>query len=245
VEKFDLDRANPWMPTAAYREDPAVFSLPGVIKINGRSPGTASFKSVHPDRLRFEVPSGEAGWAGMKKASWRSIFETQPRRSLDGRVSSRMLFNSISQGRKTGSRWKALDLALFQSFLPAELNLKGKNSGISSGMVSGSRFEAEGKQSFRSPGSLAGKPEAFFHKTGAPRPTSHGGDSSRESEFEVLRSRNPERILSSSPFGPLFPLYHPGRPFRLSVQGQLRENGLLSRLYPERLQESRERSSWP
>ena len=124
--------------------------------------------------------------------------------------------------------------------MPGELILKGKNSGtVTGGWFPGSRFEAAGKTRVS---------QAEFHWKGSAKPISIPVKSA-EADFdwrgEAIRGN---LNLTSAEHGTLkggfllplsarfSPSFIPEGPLKISVQGQLQENGFLSSLYPEWIQ---------
>jgi translocation and assembly module TamB len=245
-QDVDLTRANPWIPAGRVSgQSSGSFSARGQ-KGGWQISGNSRFKGlfVH-DRLSFEVPSGQVqvDWNGKGLLATTSLKLNQGA-TLDGKVSSPDPFQfDLPRQGKLEARWNALDLGLFHSLLPAELALKGKNSGtVTGGWLPGSRFEAAGKTRVS---------QAEFQWKGSAKPISIPVKSA-EADFdwrdEAIRGN---LNLTSAEHGTLkggfllplsarfSPSFMPQGPLNISAQGQLQENGILSGLYPERLKNSR------
>jgi translocation and assembly module TamB len=245
-QKVDLSRANAWMPSGRISGESSGSFTALDQKDGWQISGVSHFKgTVAQDRLSFEVPSGQVqlDWNGKGLLATTALKLNQGG-SLDGKISSPETFQfNFPRKGKLEARWKALDLALFQSLLPEDLILKGKNSGnLTGGWFPGWRFEASGK-------TQVSQAQVFWE--GSPNPFSISLPTS-EADFTWRgESIQGNLILKSSDHGtlkgtfllPLSARFSPSfiseGPFKVSVQGQLRENGLLSRLYPDRVQKSR------
>jgi autotransporter translocation and assembly factor TamB len=245
-EDVDLARGNSWIPAGRVTgQSSGSFSARGQ-KGGWRISGNSRFKGFFAhDRLSFGVPSGQVqvDWNGKGLLAETSL-KLHQGVILEAKVSSPDSFQfDLPREGKLEARWNALDLGLFHSLLPAELALKGKNSGtVTGGWFPGSRFEAAGKTRVS---------QAEFHWKGGAKPISIPLKSA-EADFdwrgeEIRGNLN----LNSAEHGALkggfllplsarfSPSFAPEGLFEISVQGQLQENGLLSRLYPEWIQKSR------
>jgi autotransporter translocation and assembly factor TamB len=245
-QDVDLARANPWLPAGRLSgQSSGSFSAWGQ-KSGWQISGNSLFKGTFAhDRLSFEVPSGQVqvDWNEKGLLATTSLKLNQGA-TLDGKLSSPEAFQfDLPREGKLEARWKEMDLGLFHSLLPGELIIKGKNSGTFTGAwFPGSRFEADGKTRVS---------QAEFHWKGSPKPISILLNAA-EAEFawrgEALQGN---LNLISADHGTLkglfllpvsagfSPSFVPGGPLKISVQGELQENGLLSRLYPEWIQKSR------
>jgi len=245
-QDVDLTRANPWIPAGRVSgQSSGSFSARGQ-KGGWQISGNSRFKGFFAhDRLSFEVPSGQVSvdWNGKGLLAATSLKLNQGA-TLEGKVSSPDPFQfDLPRQGKLEARWNALDLGLFHSLLPGDLICKGKNSGtLTGGWFPGSRFEAAGKTRVS---------QAEFHWKGNAKPISIPLKSA-EADFdwrgEAIRGN---LNLTSAEHGALkgevllplpasfSPSFIPQGHLKISVQGQLQENGLLSRLYPEWIQKSR------
>ena len=245
-QNVDLTRANPWIPAGRVSgQSSGSFSARGQ-KGGWQISGNSRFKGTFAhERLSFEVPSGQVqvDWNGNGLLAATSLTLNQGA-TLDGKVSSPDPFQfDLPREGKLDARWNALDLGLFHSLLPGELVLKGKNSGTLTGKwFAGSRFEATGKTRVS---------QAEFHWKGRAKPISIPLNAA-EADFAWRGDTLQGNLnLTSAEHGALkggfllplsasfSPSFIPQGPLKISVQGQLQENGLLSRLYPEWIQKSR------
>jgi autotransporter translocation and assembly factor TamB len=245
-QKVDLARANPWVtPVRVSGISGGSFTALGQksgwqISANSHFEGT-----VTRDPLSIEIPSGEVrlDWNG-KGLLATTALKLNNGGSLDGRVSSPDAFQfNLPREGKLEAQWKALDLVLLQSLLPAELILKGKNSGTLNGAwFPGSRFEASGKtQVSRAQVLWPGSSQPFpFNLNTSEADFTWQGESLRGNLTLNSADHGSLKGIFLLPLSARFsPSFIPEGLFKVSVQGQLRENGLLSRLYPERVQNSR------
>jgi translocation and assembly module TamB len=245
-QDVDLARANPWLPAGRLSgQSSGSFSARGQ-KSGWQISGNSRFKGTFAhDRLSFEVPSGQVqvDWNEKGLLATTSLKVNQGA-TLDGKVSSPEAFQfDLPREGKLEARWKEVDLGLFHSLLPGELIIKGKNSGTFTGVwFPGSRFEADGKTRVS---------QAEFHWKGSPKPISILLNAA-EAEFAwrgeaiqgnlnlVSADHGTLKGLFLIPVSAGFsPFFVPEGPLKISVQGELQENGLLSRLYPEWIQRSR------
>jgi len=245
-QKVNLARANAWVPKGRISgESSGSFTARGQ-KGGWEISGSSHFQgTVVYDRLSFEVPSGQVqvDWNEKGLLGTTSLKLNQGA-TLDGKVSSPNAFQfDLPREGKLEARWNEVDLGLFHSLLPGELIIKGKNSGTFTGAwLPGSRFEADGK---------ARVSQAEFQWKRSMKPTSILLNAA-EADFAWRgESIQGNLNLNSADHGTLkgtfllplsarlSPSFIPEGLFKVSVQGQLRENGLLSHLYPERVQKSR------
>ena len=245
-QNVDLARANPWLPAGrASGQSSGSLTAHGE-KTGWQVSGNSRFKGTFAhDRLSFEVPSGQGQMDWNRKGLLAAAsLKLNQGANLDGKVSSPDAFQfGIPREGKVEAQWKDVDLGLFHSLLPGELILKGKNSGtLTGGWLPGSRFEATGNTRVS---------RSEFHWKGSPKPISIAMNSA-EAEFawrgEALQGN---LNLTSADHGTLkgifllplsarfSPSFIPGGTLKISAQGQLQENGILSRLYPEWIQKSR------
>ena len=245
-QNIDLARVNPWMPEGRVSgQSSGSFSARGQESGWQISGNSRFIGSLAHDRLDFEVPSGQiqVDWNGNGLLASTSLKLNQGA-TLDGKVSSPDAFQfDLPREGKVEVRWKEVDLGLFHSLLPRELMLKGINSGtLTGGWLPGSRFEAAGKTRVC---------HGEFQWKGSPGPISVPLNAA-EADFawrgEALQGN---LNLISADYGTLkgvfllplaarfSPSFLPEGPLKISVQGDLQENGLLARLYPEWIQKSR------
>jgi translocation and assembly module TamB len=245
-QKVDLARATPWIvPGRISGKSDGSFTARGQ-KGGWQISGNSHFEgTVTRDRLSFEIPSGKVrlDWNG-KGLLATTALKLNPGGSMEGRVSSPDAFQfNLPREGKLEAQWTALDLALLQSLLPGELALKGKNSGTLTGAwLPGSRFEATGRTQVSQAQVLwQGSPKPFsISLNPSEADFTWKGDSIRGN----LNLNSPDhgtlkgvfRLPLSARFSPSF---IPAGPLSVSLQGQLQENGLVSRLYPEWIQKSR------
>jgi autotransporter translocation and assembly factor TamB len=244
-QNVDLARANPWIPAGRVSgQSSGSFSARGQDS-GWQISGVSHFKGAFThDRLGLEVPSGQVhmDWNGKGLQATISLKLNQGA-ALDGRISSPDAFQfDLPREGKLEVRWNAIDLGLFHSLLPGQLILKGKNSGtLTGGWLPGSRFEAAGNTRVS---------QSEFHWKGSPKPISillNAAEADFAWRGEVMQGN---LNLTSADHGTLkglfllplsarfSPSFIPEGPLKISVQGQLQENGILSRLYPERIPKS-------
>jgi autotransporter translocation and assembly factor TamB len=245
-EKVDLARANAWVPKGRISgESSGSFTARGQ-KGGWEISGNSHFLgTVVYDRLSFEVPSGQVqvDWNEKGLLGTTSLKLNQGA-TLDGKVSSPNAFQfDLPREGKLEASWNEVDLGLFHSLLPGELIIKGKNSGTFTGAwLAGSRFEADGKtwvsqaefhwkRSMKPISILLNDAEADFAWRGE---SIQGNLNLNSADHGTLRGTF---LLPLS--ARLSPSFIPEGPFKVSVRGHLRENGLLSLLYSERIQKSR------
>jgi autotransporter translocation and assembly factor TamB len=245
-QDVDLARANPWIPAGRVSgQSSGSFSARGK-KDGWQISGNTQFKGTYAhDRLRFEVPSGQVRveWTGKGLLAATSLKLNQGA-TLEGNVSSPAAFQwGIPRQGKAEARWKEIDLGLFHALLPGELILKGKNSGtLTWGWFPGSRFEAAGKTRVsRAEFHWRGREGAIsIPLSAAEADFAWGGDTLQGnlnlSSVEHGTLKGGFLLPLSARFSPSFV---PEGPLKISVQGQLQEKGILSRLYPERIKKSR------
>jgi autotransporter translocation and assembly factor TamB len=245
-QNLDLARVNPWIPAGRVSgQSSGSFSARGQ-EGGWQISGISRFKGTFAhERMSIDVPSGQVqvDWNGEGLLAATSLKLNQGA-TLDGKVSSPEAFQfDFPRQGKLEVQWKDLDLGLFHSLLPGELILKGKNSGTLAGRwFPGSRFEAAGK-------TLVSKAE--FHWKGSPNPISIPLNAA-EAEFawrgEAIQGNLNLASVEHGTLKGIFllplsarfsPSFAPEGPLEISVQGQLQENGILSRLYPEWIQKSR------
>jgi len=243
---FDLARANPWIPAGRVSgQSSGSFSARGQ-ESGWQISGNSQFKgTIAHDLLSVEVPSGQVqvDWTPKGLLGSTSLKLNQGA-TLDGKVFSPdpFQFDLPRQGKLEAS-WREMDLGLFQSLLPGEVILKGKNSGtLTGGWFFGSRFEASGKTRVS---------QAEFHWKGRERPISIPLNTA-EADFawrgEAIQGNLNLASLDHGTLKATFllplsarfsPAFVPEGPLEISVRGDLQENGIFSRLYPERIQKSR------
>jgi translocation and assembly module TamB len=242
----DLARANPWVP-AGRVSGHSSGSFSAQNQDSGwQVSGNSQFKgTITHDLLSIEVPSGQVRVDWTSKGLLASTFLTVNQgATLDGKVSSPEAFQfDFPRQGKLEAQWKEVDLGLFHSLLPGELILKGKNSGtLAGGWFPGSRFEAAGKTRVS---------QAEFHWKGNARPISIPVNAA-EADFAWRGEAIQGNLnLTSVEHGTLkgtfllplsarfSPAFVPEGPLEISVRGDLQENGILCRFYPEWIQKSR------
>ena len=242
----DLARANPWVPAGRVSGQSSGFFTARGQDSGWQISGNSQFKGTFAhDRLSFTVPSGQVqvNW-NEKGLLTATSLKLNQRATLDGKVSSPEPFQfDLPRQGKLEAHWKEIDLGLFQSLLPGELILKGKNSGtLTGGWFPGSRFEASGKTQVA---------QGEFYWKGSPGPISIPLNAA-EADFAWRGEAIQGNLnLTSVDHGTLkgtfllplsarfSPAFVPEGPLEISVGGDLQENGILSRLYPEWIQKSR------
>ncbi len=245
-QNIDLERANPWIPEGRLSGQSS-----GSLHARGQESGweisgNSQLKGIFShDRLSLEVPSGQVQFDWSPKGLRASTtLKINPGAILEAKISSPdgFQFDLPRQGRLE-AKWNEVDLGLFHSFLPREVLLRGKNSGTLTGeWFPGSRFEAAAKTRGSS---------VEFQWNASAKPISISLNAA-EAEFawrdNALQGnlglgiadhgtlKGTFLIPLSASFSPSF---IPEGPLKISIQGDLQEYGLLSRLYPEWIQKSR------
>ncbi|WP_298436055.1 translocation/assembly module TamB domain-containing protein [Geobacter sp.] len=145
------------------------------------------------------------------------------------------------EGSFSGS-WQGVDLALAAPWLPPELDLRGRLSGEASGrLLSGSRFEARGK------GGVAGGVVQWHREKRRFSATLRTAEASWEWRGETLdgafslalAERGEARGSFRLPLAASIPVApRPDGALRVTLAGEVREQGLVTSLFPGLVQES-------
>jgi translocation and assembly module TamB len=245
--QFDPARINPWL---------------GKRRLTGRTTGGLHIQWLEEDRLRmaatanltgtFTDPSLKAEVSqGFVKFDWNEkglqalgefefVTGGKFRANLSSLQPARM---ALPQQAKLDARWESIDLSLFRPWLPQTVAFDGRFLGRLSGQwLHGSRFDHTGELK------ASGGTLKWRNKQGQITTGLQTLDLNWIWHDETLRGRL-SLVLEDYgnlkgnfhlPVAPRLPMVirHDG-PVRLSLQGQLRDKGLLTAFFPDFIQESR------
>jgi translocation and assembly module TamB len=194
--------------------------------------------------LKFELSQGSVNLRWDEKGletSWK--MELTGGGKLQGQLSSsqpaRLRFPE--QG-KFDSKWKAIDLTLFKQWLPRDLTLEGRSSGHLSGhLEKGWRFETAGKMDVSQGAVRWRTKEGLISSTlqTADLNWSWRGEELNGNLSLALADYGELNGRFQLPLTPSMPIaVRKTNPIFVSLQGQIREKGLLPSLFPNLIQES-------
>ena len=245
-QNLDLARANPWTGRGNLSGQTSGSVSAAGKKSGWQISGKSQFKGTFADdRLRVEISSGKVdlNWDG-KGLLAAAALKLNQGGNLEGRLSSAEAFQFTLPGEgKIAAHWKAIDLALLQSFMPNHVALKGKISGnLSGGWFARSRLEVAGKTEV-SQGQFIWKvnPKPIFINLNTAEADFawrgeeiQGNLAIASADYGSLKGRF--LLPLSARFSPSF---NPDGPLKLYLQGQFQEREILPILYPEWIQTSR------
>ncbi|MCX5907881.1 MAG: hypothetical protein NTY64_12045 [Deltaproteobacteria bacterium] len=213
----------------------------GGIRISG---GATLQGGLTHNSLKVEVPAGSVKLEWDEKGLNASA---DARVSPEGRVKVRLdspepFRQDLPQEGRIDLQWKMVDLGLFFPLLPKNLGLKGKGSGNLKGQwFSGRRLEAAGGMKVtRGEISWQGDPTTFSASLDTAaldfiwKDENLQGNVSLASPAQGGLKGDFQLPLSAS----LSPSFNRRGSLKIRLGGQLKENGILSKLYPEVIQKS-------
>ena len=245
-ETMNLARANPWLPQGNLSgRANGSFSVDWEKK-GSQVSGKTNLKGTFAyDRLRVEVPSGQV------KLDWNekgllalAALKINPGGTFDAKISSTESFQpTLPKEGKLEAQWKALDLGILLPLLPEDLTLKGQNSGNLNGQwFPGLRFDAVGAMKV-SQGQVTWKGGEKPISTNLTRAEMDFAWRGESMQGNVSLSCADYGWLKGTFLLPLSsrisPSFRSDGPLKVSVQGELQEKGLLAKVYPKWIQESR------